>query len=459
MLTVHLRINDPAGQPTPVRVRVAAPDGTEYAPLGRSIEFPTRRNEAVGGCVAVAGERWLYIDGACEMTLPAGVPLHVQAAKGLEYTRLDETVTLGAGQMALRFAVARWADSREKGYVSVDARCHFLTPHDTLLEAAGEDLDVVNLLATPQPFPSLDGSAYPTVPNLLAFSGQVPALERDGRAVVVNTFNNHPVLGKVALLHSHRPVFPLAFGGDETDDWGVCDWCDQCHRKGGLTVWVDAFEPSGGVVGGESLVAAVLGKIDAIEVTQAARKVPLLPWVYRLWNAGVLTALVGASGKDSNRVRLGAMRTYALPERGKTWIDAVRERMTFATTGPLLDITQKGPFASAAARTASGEAAVELVANGEVIAEGDGRSSFAVERFDGAGWIAARFPESAGFAHTSPVAVGPTTRDPEAASALVKLIDQTREWAERHGRFANPKRREQLLARCAEAVAELESRP
>ena len=456
MLTVHLRINDAAtGKPTPVRVRVSGPDGTQYAPLGRSVEFPTRRNEAVGGGVAVGGERWLYIDGACEIALPAGVPLRVQAAKGPEYTPLDETVTLGAGQMALRFAITRWADSRADGWVSVDTRCHFLSPHDALLEAAAEGVDVVNLLATPQPFPSLDGTAYPTVPNLTAFSGQAPTLERGGHAVVVNTFNTHPVLGKVALLHSHRPVFPLAFGGDEADDWGVCDWCDQCHRKGGLVVWADAFEPSGGLVGGEALVAAVLGKIDAIEVTLAPRKVPLLPWVYRLWNAGVLTALVGASARDSNKVRLGAVRTYALPAQGPTWIDAVRERMTFATTGPLLDITQEGPFASAAARGAGGGTAVELVANGEVIAEGDGHSSFAVERFDGPGWIAARSPESVGFAHTSPVAVGPTTRLPEAVEALVKLIDQTREWVERHGRYANPKRREQLLARCAEAIAKL----
>ena len=172
-------------------------------------------------------------------------------------------------------------------------------------------MDVVNLLAMPFPVLALDANTYTTTPNLLAFSGQVPALERDGCSVVVNTLNTHPVLGKVALLNSHRPVFPLTFGGEETDDWGVCDWCDQCHRKKGLTVWVDAFEPAGGVTGGEALVAAILGKIDAIEVTGESRKVPLLPWVYRLWDAGVLVPLVGASGKDSNRGVIGSVRTYA----------------------------------------------------------------------------------------------------------------------------------------------------
>ena len=94
-----------------MRVRVSAPDGTHFAPLGRAVEFPVGRNEAVGGVARLGGELWFYTGGACEIGLPAGVPLRVQATKGPEFTPLDETVTLGTGQMALRFAVERWADS------------------------------------------------------------------------------------------------------------------------------------------------------------------------------------------------------------------------------------------------------------------------------------------------------------------------------------------------------------
>src|SRR4051812_6349314 len=120
MITLHLRINDAATQrPTPVRVRVTGLDGGQFAPLGRSVEFPAGRNEAVGGCLKLGPERWFHIDGACEITLPAGVPLRVQATKGPEYTPLDAAVTLGVGQMALRFAVQRWADPRADGWVSV----------------------------------------------------------------------------------------------------------------------------------------------------------------------------------------------------------------------------------------------------------------------------------------------------------------------------------------------------
>jgi hypothetical protein len=252
MLTVHLRINDAATRrPTPVRICVMGTDGQQYAPLGRAAEFSIGRNEDVGGHLKLGGERWYYIDGTCEIPLPPGLPLRVRASKGPEFASLDETVTLGSGQISLRFEIQRWTNTRTDGWVSIDTRSHFIPPHAAVLEAAAEDIDEVNLLALPFPVLSLDANTYTTTPNLLAFSGQAPALERYGHVVRVNTLNAHPVLGTVALLNSHRPVFPLTFGGpDETDDWSIGDWCGQCHRKGGLTVWVKAFEPAGGLIGG-----------------------------------------------------------------------------------------------------------------------------------------------------------------------------------------------------------------
>src|SRR5437879_5282516 len=113
MQTVHLRINDAAtDKPTPVRLGIAGPDGTFFAPFGRFADFATGRNEDVGGHLQLGREKWCYIDGSCEVKLPRGVPLRVRATKGPEYRALDATVTLGPGQMALRFAVERWIDMR-----------------------------------------------------------------------------------------------------------------------------------------------------------------------------------------------------------------------------------------------------------------------------------------------------------------------------------------------------------
>ena len=77
-------------------------------------------------------------------------------------------------------------------------------------------------------------------------------------------------------------------------------------------VWTDAFRQDRGVLGGEALAQLLLGGVDAIEFDAHARPQPLLPWVYKLWDAGVRVPLVGGSGKDSNRVPVGAMRTVVL---------------------------------------------------------------------------------------------------------------------------------------------------
>jgi hypothetical protein len=459
MLTVHLRVNDEAtGRPTPVRLGVTGPDGTYYAPFGRVAEFAAGKNEDVGGNLRLGRDRFAYIDGACEIRLPAGVPLRVRAAKGPEYEPLDREVTLGAGQMALRFAVRRWSHLAAEGWHAGDSRVHFISPHAALLEAAAEDVGVVNLLACAQRLPSPDGTAYETLSNMTAFSGQVPALEADGRMVVVNTLNVHPVLGRVGLLNCHRAVFPLTFGGEETDDWSVTDWCHQCHRKQGLAVWVDAFRGAGGH-GGEALVAAVLGAIDAIEFDDR----PPLAWWYRLLNAGVRLPPVGGSGKDSNRIPIGAVRTYAQldpnePLTYKAWVEAVRAGRTFVTNGPILRFDAGG---RAAAESPTPFDRLEVVADGRVIATAAASPgpwwAAAVEFAPPAdcGWLAARCVGGPGFAHTAPAYVGPTPPDGPDATLLRRCVEQTREWVEHHGRFAEEKRQRKLLDLCDQALARL----
>ena len=241
---VHLRINDAAtGRPTPVRLRVTDAAGNYYPPHGHPAEFATGKGEDVGGNLLLDGKAWAYIDGSCEIALPPG-ELRVEARKGPEYRPLRETVRLPAGKLTLRFAIERWSSLGQGPWFSGDIRAHFLDPHSALLEAAAEDLAVVNLLACETRMAANDGTTYMVCPNLHAFSGQRVCLEREGHVVAVNTLNHHPVLGTLGLLFCHRPVFPLSFGGSgHTDDWSLADWCGQCHRKNGLIFWANAFDP------------------------------------------------------------------------------------------------------------------------------------------------------------------------------------------------------------------------
>jgi hypothetical protein len=519
MLTVHLRITDAQTQrPTAARVSVSGPNGQSFAPLGLFVDFPVGINEAVGAGLWTGGtEKWFPVDGGCEIRLPAGVPLRVRVTKGPEYVPLNQEVTLGAGQMAVRLALTRWADPVTTGWHSADGRAHFLTPHAAKLEAEAEGLDLVNLLATEQLVPGQNGKLYPVTTNLDAFSGQSQSVGQ----VVVNTFNAHPALGKLALLNSHRPVFPLAFG-EESDDWSLVDWCRQCHRKKGLVVWCEPFRP--GAMWGEALVALVLGEVDAVELDPT----PRWPAYYKLLDAGYPVPVVGSSGKQTNRVPLGAVRTYAnadglvsptrkrgvvsaatqsavdptprlrvgLTEEGDeltgryaAWVDAVRAGRTYATSGPLVDFTVygSGPGESvdlsspglmgvrAVAESVVPFDRIEVVCNSTVVASADAvrsdRYSATIDEsfpVTESGWFAARCVGPAGsvlspatpvFAHTSPVVVrvggAPLPRRPDAVAVLQSEIGKVKDWAVSAGRYADPKWRTQLLARCDEALTKL----
>jgi len=493
-LNVHVRVNDAeTGQPTPVRIRFGGPNGEYLPPLGRSAAFPVGRNEDVGGHVYLNQKRYAYIDGTCEVALPSGLPLEIEICKGPGYLPVQETTVLGEGQLTLRYSMRRWTDEKWDRLTAADSRCHFLTPHSARLDAAAEGLHLVNLLATVQDYPSPDGHMYRVTPNITAFSGQSEAIE----GVYVNTFNVHAALGRLGLLHCHRAVYPLTAGHiDETDDWSLADWADQCHRKKGLVVWCDAYRPESGLPGGEALVNAILGKIDVIEIDAHDRPSSFLPLWYRLLNVGVQLPIVGGSGKDSNRVAIGGVRTLTLAESSRTyrdWINAVRHGQTVVTNAPFVQLSVAGrPFVSGIARETDAplrvlaEAAsvvpferLEVIANGTVaastkptvrklpIADVWTATLDAELPLPDGGWVAARcwgttksdlYPHIPVFAHTSPFFVlnaGRTTRAPEAVAALRREIEAVQHWIETEGRFSNPRRKEQLLSNCAAALGRL----
>jgi hypothetical protein len=477
-LPVHVRVNDAAtGQPTPCRIRFTDAAGRYYAPLGRLTKFAMGDNEDVGGNVCYLGKEYAYIDGQCEILLPAGKVL-VEISKGPEYRPVCQEIDYVAGKLALRFTLERWIDLRRKGWYSGDIWAYALTPHGALLEGAAEDLAVVNLLAREssvygeywnfnfhtegedEPFqtPPPPLHRWQAIENILSFSGQRPALEAPGHLVVVNTYNQHTRLGDLALLNCHRVVFPIRCGDSEAfADWILEDWCDQCHRKGGLVVWHGQCRPSHYK---EGLADLIIGKIDAL-----ASPFALLEWEdwHRLWNAGVRFAVTAGSAKDSNRWVLGQPRTYARLQDGeefnyKSWIEAVRAGRTFVTTGALLTLSVNGnppgtvirlPSGSqpvqvrAEARSLSPLRCLEIVVNGNVVrsaslASGETTVTLEAEiELAEGGWLAARCVcvtdkacEPFGrlvpgtLAHTSPVYVQVQDRPPWVdADRVQRLLD------------------------------------
>jgi hypothetical protein len=483
MLTVHVRVSDSTtGQPTPVRLRLVDATGVCRMPFGRPAEFATEPGEDVGGQVRIGGEDFAYIDGVCEVHLPPG-PVRVEASKGPEYLPICRDVVLGPGKIALRLTIERALDWHSRGWYSGDGRVQEMSPHAARLEGAAEGLDVVNLLAHERPS---HGECPAAFVNLLAFSGAQPALEGPPY-VIVNTCNTHPILGTVALLNCHRVVYPLRFGApDGLDDWSVAAWCDQCHRKKGLVVWPDLARLTAEHPQGEALAALLLGKIDAFEVCCLADS--LADWG-RLLASGQRLPLVGASGKNSNTVALGALRTYARLEPNQefsygTWIEAVRAGRTFVTEGPLLSlaVNGQGPGSVLSLPSAGQKVRIEIEAcsvtpfsrvecvynNGVVAAcntDSDRRRAVidADVSIAGSGWLAARClagdASSTICAHTSPVYIevegSPLRPNRDAMDPLLEVLDGTLSWVQREARCPNEKQREQLVQTLQAARQEL----
>jgi hypothetical protein len=417
---IHVRINDAeTGHATPARIQFKGPSAEYLPPLGRLAHFALGVNEDVGGNLLLDGDPYAYVDGSFEIPLPPD-PVSVFISKGPEYRSLHTTTQVGPCKMALRFVLERWIDLRHQGWYSGDSRAHFLSPHAALLEAAAEDLAVVNLLALETDEPR------PNISNIISFSGQGPALERSGHLVVVNTMNQHATGGRLGLLNCHRIVFPLSAGGRwGSDHWTLADWCNQCHRKGGLVVWCGGGQDDH-PTDGPTLA-------DAYEVT-ALDPESLSDW-YTLLGAGQRKPLIGASGKCSNTQVLGNLRTYAQLNPGeefsyKNWIEAVRAGRTFVTKGPLITfrVNDSGPgrvitpsersvvHLHAEAQSATQFANLQILANGKVVkqASAGGSPCSAVVDADvdlpGGGWIAASCP---GAAHSSPAYVEATSANGE----------------------------------------------
>jgi hypothetical protein len=469
---VHLRVNDAeTGKPTPVRLRVADAAGNYYAPLGRLTHFAAGPNQDVGGNVGLGGKSWAYIDGACEINLPPG-PLHISIAKGPEYRPVETDVQLIAGKLSLRSQIERWADLRRDGWYSGDTRVHYLTPHAALLEVQAEDVAVVQLLARATQIKDSFDQSQPAIPNLLAFSGQAPCLQAPGHLVTVNTENYHPELGSLGLLHCHRVVYPLTFGGPSgEDDWTLEDWCGQCHRKNGLVVWTRTLHETEDFNYGEPLVDLLLGQVDAFELTGGTPAAMSL-W-YDLLNVGVRVPLAGASGKDSNAQVMGATRSYVKLAQDEAlsssaWIEGLRAGRSFVTIGPLLDFRVNGHGPGSRLQIEPKRVRVraeatswrmferlEIICGGRVVATASatGQPARSVVEVDvpleHSTWLAAR---SSGdeFAHTSPVYVEvldrPIATDRAAATRLQGEIEQMIGWCRRKARCSTPQVRERLMA-------------
>ena len=370
------------GEPAPSRVRFVAADGRYLPPLGHREEINPGLLEDTGAGLILGRDTYAYVPGQFRIDLPQGA-VEVEVVKGFDHLPVRRSLAVDPTTREIEVVLDRAIDLRAAGWRSSDSHVHFLAPSTALLQAAAEDVNWVHLLATQL------GDAFTSITDLTWGDQRDPS----GRhAVIMGTENRQNMLGHLALLGARRPVMPLASGGAPEGRIGaatielLADWAAACRADGGLAVAAHFPLPFA-----EIAADIVGGLIDAIELQVFAPGLdnPSISEWYRFLNCGYRLPVLGGTDKMSAEVPVGAVRTYARldPEVEPTfdaWSAAVRAGRTFATSGPVIELSVEGhepgsvialpgsgghlevhAHARAAQRVIG---ALELVLNGRVVA-------------------------------------------------------------------------------------------
>ena len=485
---VHVRVEDEdTGQPVGSRVHFRSEAGAYLAPHGHQADVNPAWFEDLGGDCMVHGTPYAYIDGTCQIELPVGAA-YVEVVRGFEYEPRRQKLEIKPGQRSLTLRLKRAFDMKSRGYYSGDTHVHFLSSQSSHLEAAAEDLNVVNLLA------SQWGRLFTSWEE---FTGGLSPTSSTDHLIWVSQENRQHVLGHISLLGLKEMVAPMCTGGPEEDWVGgevqalMADWAAECRRQGGLVIM-----PHMPVPDFENAANIVLGQADAAEmcwVWQGEQIGAGERGYYRWLNVGQKLPIVGGTDKMSNGRVLGCSRTYAKLADGEeftfdNWCRAVRRGNTFASTGAVIDMKIEGASVgeeiflpgnggtvevTATAESVWPLTAIELVVNGvpDVREEADGSQRLITLnhklKTETPCWVTARCwgPHLTGagpvMAHSSPVYIdvgGRGAFEPTDGEYLLTQMEGGVTWAQQIGVFRDEAVRARLIALFREAMEELGGR-
>jgi hypothetical protein len=358
-----------SGNTVPVKLHVHG-DAGEYLAPGDRHRLPNPAwFEDYSVDFAHAGRHYCtYIPGKTQVDLPLG-KVYLEVSKGFEIAPVRKVVTVTRATKEIVVEIEKVLPWRERGWVSADTHVHFLSPQSGLLEGSGEGVNVVNLLAS---------QWGELMTNVGDFDGRTTFGSKesggDGEYLLrVGTENRQHVLGHISLLGYEGDIIaPMTTGGPDESALGdplgalLTEWAVQCKRQNGVVVIPHFPNPRG-----ETAAAIVTGAADGVEMTSwgglygGINPYSLVDW-YRYLNCGYLVAAVGGTDKMSATTAVGTVRTYAKITEGdeftyEAWKQAVRKARTFATYGPLLELSVEGQELGSRITTGSAGGTVDVV--------------------------------------------------------------------------------------------------
>ena len=432
------RVLDREGRAMPARLMLTASDGRSYT-----------EDAGFHRMVPATRTHYQHTGGRFEIEVPAGTT-QIEAMHGFEFMPAGRVVDVQSDSIVeVELRLQPFDDPRSRGWYSGDMHVHdlhegrFGLSHEAFYQQlAADDLGVANALI------HMDGTKIMGRWSDLTGS---PSQFSDQRTILRYSQEFRGYFGHVGLVGVKRFVMPLIGGVSNTPfapDTLAIGHIDAARAQGAIAGFVHPYNqvvatPSD--AGSRDIpVVAALGKGDFYDVASVASKEADSAAVYyKLLNSGIRLAATGGTDNFSDvwyDASGGAARTYAriAPTDGfgfDSWLAAVRDGRTFATTGPLLFLTVNGSEPGEEIRLQGEQAGsldvrvrlgsiapvdrVDILLNGEVVASRAPSGEGPMWDFEfttdapGGGWIAARatgpssryIGDGAAFAQTSPVYV------------------------------------------------------
>lgn len=449
--TLRVRIADSeVRSPVAARVRLLDSNSKPVTTIEGAVGAMWGRQDRAEG-FAFQPNGFFYADGEFAANVRPG-DYTVSIQKGNEFLPQQHTVRLNPGQVLnVDYYLERWIDMPSRGWYSADDHIHVQRSPRTdpylLRWIAAEDIHVGNILEMGDFWATFfsqhdfgDAGRYREENHILAAGQEEPRTPEIGHTIS---------LGADELIRFRNDYY----------DYGRL--FDRVHELGGVSGYAHQAMSFHGYRG--LMLTALRGKLDFMELAQFC--VPGGPIItthyYHILDLGIpLTALAGSDfpwcgrgprfGIEPQQTQIGDARFYTYVGDDFTfdrWLEAVKAGHTFATTGPLLELTVNGKLPGDTIRATAGtNLKIRAVARGhreevplselEIVAHGEaiGRESGSAEELtlemdlpvEHGVWIAARAKGNRlQMAHTTPVyvTVDGTFHNPKSAPRYLELSE------------------------------------
>jgi hypothetical protein len=351
---LRILVTDSSGRQMPARVSLLGPDGRSYAPddAWRYADDGFDRRERK------FEYQYFHTTGSSTVTLPVGTA-ELEVSRGPEYRAELHNVRVSEGDQVIRVRLRRLADLPARGWYSGDLHVHMNyggayrnNPAHLAEQARAEDLHLVeNLIVNKES----------RIPDIGYFRGTPDPVSTATTLILHGQEFHTSFWGHVGLLGLKDHLLLPGYAGYANTAASSLQptnaaVLDLTHAQGGVGGYVHPFDtyPEPGdttrPLTAEFPVDVALGKVDYYEALgfvddpMATARV----W-YQILNCGF--ALPAGAGTDamgnfaSLRGPVGMNRVFVrsgAPLEHRRWLAALKRGRSFASNGPLLELSVNG---------------------------------------------------------------------------------------------------------------------